>query len=170
MSEFKWSFCLTNQRVSVAVKDNGDSVAIHLFRSYIHPVVPGEFAMNPDNIGCEMETVQVARITSAAPGYFKEYQLEGSNHVIMDGGIMANNPSAIAWNEAIQMARIQDPSITAGNAIGCFISIGTGKSQYQIFGRKGQNSLSKYLTMKETARKILAGTVRLHYQMYNAKF
>jgi len=152
--------------VAVAVKDNGDSVATYLFRSYIHPVVPGHFyALNPDNIGCEMEIVQVARATSAAPGYFKAFQLDESDHTFMDGGVKANNPSALAWTEAIRMARLQDSSITAGKAIGCFISIGTGKSRYRIFGQKGENSLSKYRRMMQAQGKIITDTDPAHKEV-----
>jgi len=150
-------------RVAVAVKDNGDSVTTYLFRSYIHPVIHGQtHALNPDNVGCDMDIVGVARATSAAPGYFKVFAV-GNEHKFMDGGVKANNPSGFAWNEAVQMARVQENGITAGRAIACFLSIGTGNSKYEIFGRKGQNSFSKYMTMKKAPVKMLTDTVGITF-------
>jgi hypothetical protein len=81
-------------------------------------------------------------------------------HVFTDGGIQANNPSLITWNEVLQMARLDNPSITEGKSVGCFISIGTGKSKYQIFGRENQNAFSKYLNMNKALRNMLTDTVR----------
>ncbi|EPE34619.1 FabD/lysophospholipase-like protein [Glarea lozoyensis ATCC 20868] len=124
--------------VAVAVKDNGDAVTTYLFRSYVHPVISGQYyALNPDNIGCEADIVDVARATSAAPGYFKVFEV--GDHKFMDGGVQADNPATFAWREVVQMARNNDTNTTAGKAIACFLSIGTGKSKYEIFGRKVQS-------------------------------
>ena len=63
------------------------------------------------------------------------------------------NPSMIAWNEAWHMAQIQDHTITPAKAVGCLVSIGTGKSVYTIFGRKNQLAISKYLNMNKAPKK-----------------
>ena len=137
------------QRAAIAVKDAGVTSTTYIFRSYIHQIMPGTNALNPDNIGCELNIVQVARATSAAPGYFKKVEIN-KYHKFMDGGVRANNPSAVAWNEVVQMAKIQDPNITTGKAIGCFISIGTGTSHYQIFGGKDKTLPPKSLHLYQS--------------------
>ena len=132
----------------------------YLFRSYIHRLCLGQKThLNPNNDGCPLTICEVARATSAAPGYFKVLKLPNTNHVFMDGGIRANNPSLVAWNEVLQMARIDNPSITGGKAVGCFISVGTGKSQYQIFGREKQLAVSKYFNMNKAPKKMITDTV-----------
>lgn len=146
------------------MKSEDEKAIPYLFRSYIHRTSPGQktSSLNPSNHDCPLEIHEVARATSAAPGYFSEFRKEsnGNVHVFADGGIRANNPSLIAWNEVLQMARLDNPSITGGKSVGCFISIGTGKSKYQIFGRENQNAFSKYLNMNKAPRKMLTDTVR----------
>jgi Patatin-like phospholipase len=134
----------------------------YAFRSYIHPVgdiIPQCYRLNPDDRGCSLETWEVARATSAAPGYFKTYKTQNPENEFMDGGICANNPSMVVWNEACQMAKIQDPSSTPAKAIGCLVSLGTGKSSYEIFGRAHQPAISKYLNMNKAPRKMITDTV-----------
>jgi predicted acylesterase/phospholipase RssA len=56
----------------------------------------------------------------AAPTYFPPVVSPGSNVNYVDGGIVANNPTMIAVQEA--------KAIWPGRPIGCIVSIGTGKS------------------------------------------
>lgn len=86
----------------------------------------------------------------------------------MDGGIVANNPSLVAWNEAWQMAQLDDQTITPAKAIGCLISIGTGKSEYTIFGGKKQMSISKYLNMNSAPKKMITDTVSWNSEAIHA--
>src|SRR5436190_10064425 len=46
---------------------------------------------------------------------------------IIASSLLMVNPSMIAWNEAWHMAQIQDHTITPAKAVGCLVSIGTGK-------------------------------------------
>jgi patatin-like phospholipase/acyl hydrolase len=135
----------------------------YLFRSYIHPKISGSSqALNPSNFLWPFQICEVARATSAAPGYFSKVRLtlHQNSYDFMDGGIRANNPSLVAWNEVLQMARHDNPSITGAKAVGCFVSVGTGKSKYQIFGRETESAVSKYLNMNKAPRKMLTDTVR----------
>ena len=96
-----------------------------MFRSYDHIVSNdpdlGE-AMNPGYAHTNNSNAfiwEVARATSAAPTYFKEMKI--GNDRYMDGGLGANNPSGIAWNNARQVSRTPD------HRIAMMISIGTGE-------------------------------------------
>lgn len=49
----------------------------------------------------------VARATSAAPTVFPPFRLvspDGSDHILIDGGVFANNPSMIGYAEAMELA------------------------------------------------------------------
>lgn len=65
---------------------------------------------------------EAARATSAAPTYFSHFELKVGNHThfYVDGGLAANNPSLIAYSEAI--------TLWGASAITCVVSIGTGVS------------------------------------------
>lgn len=152
----------------VAAKNLNRIASPYLFRSYVHPLHPAvhgrkSYALNPDSQGCHLETWEVCRATSAAPGYFKTFQTSDKKHEFMDGGIVANNPSMVAWNEAWHMAQLSDETMTAARAIGCLVSVGTGKSHYTIFGRKHQIPLFKYLNMNKAPKKMITDTVSLNF-------
>ena len=73
---------------------------LHAFKSYFEfpnaEQVLGK-ALNPSNPK-KVYIRQAARATSAAPGFFREADVNGN--VYMDGALMHNNPSLWAWNEA----------------------------------------------------------------------
>lgn len=147
--------------VVVACKEGEKSQAIPwLFRSYPHPPSAANGwgrVLNPSKQACDLATWQVARATSAAPSYFKI--LETAHGKFLDGGLLHNNPVALAWNEAWHMARLEEPNISAARAIGCLLSIGTGTSKYQVFAKEKQSALRKYLHLMTAPRKIITETV-----------
>ncbi len=48
-----------------------------------------------------LHLVDVARATSAAPTYFEPHYIEALNAYFVDGGLVANNPSYVAYHEAV---------------------------------------------------------------------
>jgi len=159
----------------IATKDAKGGAEPYLFRSYDHILSPihVELHLDIDNPGVasEVSIVDVALATSAAPAIFKVVKIPSEKVLpnvppvpphqrFMDGGILANNPSDFAINEvtAWQMA---DPNRcrSTADAIGCFVSIGCGKSKWQIFGNPGEISVLKYLRMRAAPKDIITDTV-----------
>lgn len=113
--------------------------------------------------------IQAALATSAAPTYFKPYILNditnSNNHfVLIDGGVLANNPTIIAIVEAIQSYRIEQNTSLPLNEM-LILSLGTGNknqvqntTQIESWGQikwamplfkilfNGQNEMVNYLT------------------------
>lgn len=89
----------------------------------------------------------VARCTSAAPTYFEPKPLDSKNHrhIMIDGGVFANNPSMLAYTEAKQLYESRTPEYQeeqgsrdmAGGPVEArivsepffLLSLGTGTSQ-----------------------------------------
>jgi uncharacterized protein len=65
----------------------------------------------------KVEAVEVAMATAAAPTYFPSFD-SGSNIVLVDGGVWANNPVALAVVEALTLLR-QSPENIDVLSIGC---------------------------------------------------
>jgi patatin-like phospholipase/acyl hydrolase len=67
----------------------------------------------------------VARATSAAPTYFPplELQWKGARHILIDGGVVANNPTAVALAEALERTDRNRPIV--------LVSLGTGRADPQ---------------------------------------
>lgn len=86
-----------------------------LFRSY-----RSEGGAKSDNTGATI--VQAARATSAAPSFFDPIEID--KMVFFDGGLGANNPVQIIWNEASSIW-CQDRTNLA-QKLNCYLSIGTG--------------------------------------------
>lgn len=75
-----------------------------------------------------MKAWEAARATSAAPSYFAPFKhrknfnkvgfLRAGEHVLVDGGIYANNPTKVALQEA--------EAIWPGRPVSLVLSLGTG--------------------------------------------
>jgi patatin-like phospholipase/acyl hydrolase len=76
---------------------------------------------------------EVARASSAAPTYLPAHKLFtlGRDQYLLDGGLVANNPSMCALAEAIRLgAKKEDITL---------VSLGTGQSTQTIEGKKAQH-------------------------------
>lgn len=139
------------------------SNAPFLFRSYDHYDPDRKSKVLNPGSASTLEIIIPAQATSAAPGYFKEVLING--HRYMDGAITANNRARIAWSEVLQMTSkeknyvMKNEDLSASQAIGCLVSVGTGQSPWQIFSRKGAPAPEKYLHMYRTQSKIITSTV-----------
>ena len=85
----------------------------YVFRNFNLPVT----AYGQYEGSCRHKVWESVRASSSAPGYFEDFVC--GNHVHSDGGILINNPAAIAIHEA--------QLVWPKEEIQCVISIGTGK-------------------------------------------
>lgn len=84
-----------------------------IFSNYSFP--PGVYSHYPGSM--HHHIWEGIRASSAAPGYFEEYRLDDSIH--QDGGLLTNNPTAIAIHEA--------KLLWPDEKIHCVVSMGTGR-------------------------------------------
>ena len=77
-----------------------------------------------------LRLVDVARATSAAPTYFKPHYIEELKAYFVDGGLVANNPSYVAYHEAVTDLK-NEFSIESENQI-YILNIGTMASDFCI--------------------------------------
>ncbi|KAB5546364.1 hypothetical protein PHYPO_G00071220 [Pangasianodon hypophthalmus] len=96
-----------------AVVNWGTSPKPFIFRNYNH--CPGRLSRYAGGSGYQLW--QAVRASSAAPGYFQEFPLYNDIH--QDGGIILNNPCALAVHES----RLLWPS----QPFQCVLSLGTGR-------------------------------------------
>ncbi|XP_029291760.1 calcium-independent phospholipase A2-gamma-like [Cottoperca gobio] len=96
-----------------AVVNWGTSPKAFVFRNYNHK--PGSLSRYAGGSACQMW--QAVRASSAAPGYFQEFPLQSDIH--QDGGIILNNPCALAVHES----RLLWPN----QPFQCVLSLGTGR-------------------------------------------
>ncbi|VDD86309.1 unnamed protein product [Enterobius vermicularis] len=93
---------------------NTPALQPYIFRNY--DLLPGRESHFKG--GCDFLLWQAIQASAAAPGYFEEVALGPILH--QDGGILANNPTALALHEA----RLLWPN----ERILCVVSIGSGRS------------------------------------------
>lgn len=97
--------------ISVAV--NKPTLKPYIFRNYNFP-----HRVESHYYGsCKHKMWQAIRASGAAPGYFEEYDLDGFVH--QDGGLMCNNPTAVAIHEA--------KLLWPNEPIQCVVSLGGGR-------------------------------------------
>lgn len=96
-----------------AVVNWGTSPKAFVFRNYNH--TPGSLSRYAGGSGYQMW--EAVRASSAAPGYFQEFTLQSDIH--QDGGILLNNPCALAVHES----RLLWPK----QPFQCVLSLGTGR-------------------------------------------
>lgn len=114
--------------VSVAV--NQPTLKPYVFRNYNlpHRVESHYFG------SCKHQMWQAVRASGAAPGYFEEFELDGFVH--QDGGLMCNNPTAVAIHEA--------KLLWPNESIQCVVSLGGGRFIPQVKEQdQGFSSLKK---------------------------
>nr|XP_010945634.2 calcium-independent phospholipase A2-gamma isoform X2 [Camelus bactrianus] len=103
-----------------------------VFRNYGH--FPGT---NSHYLGgCQYKMWQAIRASSAAPGYFAEYALGNDLH--QDGGLLLNNPSALAMHEC----KCLWPDVP----LECMVSLGTGRYESDVRNTMTYTSLRTKLS------------------------
>lgn len=107
---------------------------------------------------------QVARATSAAPGYFSPIKINRGNGNdprdrirFKDGGFGTNNPTKEAYYDIVDKHGGQ-------SKIGLVISIGTGKSPLDLFARK-PGHLNNAIANFRAATKLPSRTLKAHEDM-----
>lgn len=106
-----------------------------VFRTYNLP--SGVYSQYPGN--CKYKLWEAIRASSAAPGYYTEFQLDDLTH--QDGGLLCNNPTALAIHEC----RLLWPN----TPLQCVVSIGNGRYEPNLEMNTGKS------TLKEKVVKIL---------------
>ena len=92
----------------------------YLFRTYTNlKKAPAELERNPGPAH-DIPIWEVARATSAAPGYFKEVTI--GELIYVDGGFGANNPCLEIFWEVRNLNNYDE------QCINCVVTIGTGKN------------------------------------------
>lgn len=113
------------------VVNRGITPKAFVFRNYGH--FPG---VNSHYMGsCQYKLWQAIRASSAAPGYFAEYALGNDLH--QDGGLLLNNPSALAMHEC----KCLWPDVP----LECIVSLGTGRYESDVRNNVTQTSLKTKL-------------------------
>ncbi|XP_073921131.1 calcium-independent phospholipase A2-gamma isoform X2 [Castor canadensis] len=114
------------------IVNRGITPKAFVFRNYGH--FPG---INSHYLGgCQYKMWQAIRASSAAPGYFAEYALGNDLH--QDGGLLLNNPSALAMHEC----KCLWPDVP----LECIVSLGTGRYESDVRNTTTYTSLKTKLS------------------------
>ncbi|XP_017745027.1 PREDICTED: calcium-independent phospholipase A2-gamma [Rhinopithecus bieti] len=114
------------------IVNRGITPKAFVFRNY------GHFPGNNSHYlgGCQYKMWQAIRASSAAPGYFAEYALGNDLH--QDGGLLLNNPSALAMHEC----KCLWPDVP----LECIVSLGTGRYESDVRNTVTHTSLKTKLS------------------------
>ncbi|XP_076644329.1 calcium-independent phospholipase A2-gamma isoform X2 [Halictus rubicundus] len=120
---------------------NHERVMAYVFRNYTLP-----YRLESQYIGSHKHKLwEAVRASAAAPSYFEEFKYGEFLH--QDGGILVNNPCAIALHEAKQL--------WPNNPIQCVISFGTGRTPNRIRESNNDSMEIAISSWKEKFYKIL---------------
>ncbi|XP_076448406.1 calcium-independent phospholipase A2-gamma-like [Babylonia areolata] len=104
-----------------------------VFRTYNFP--PDVYSQYPGS--CTDQLWEVIRASSAAPGYYEDFCLD--NYVHSDGGLLANNPTALAIHES--------NLLWPHESLQCVVSLGTGRYEPSLeLGTSTKVSLKEKVT------------------------
>lgn len=133
----------------------------YAFRTYFSPRPRQEGIMKNFGDAPNLPIWQVARATSAAPGYFhpiKIDEVDGSDRIrFKDGGFGTNNPTKVAYYDVVDKHGKE-------SKIGLVISIGTGKTPLNLFARRSGH-LNNAIANLKAAIKLPSRTVNAHGDM-----
>lgn len=151
---------------------SGIDEKIHLFRTYFNPTPPNASERKDLTISLHRQQLdapiwKIARATSAAPTYFKSIEVDGL--YLMDGGLLANNPSQLVRAEVNSMHR-HHPSggcKTSEGGMRFLVSLGTGKQADQLITR-GAGPIPKLLSIVRRALKKMTDPELVHEDLQRA--
>ena len=120
---------------------NHERVMAYVFRNYTLP-----HRVESQYIGSHKPKLwQAIRASAAAPSYFEEFKYGEFLH--QDGGILVNNPCAVALHEAKQL--------WPNNPIQCVVSFGTGRTPNRLSENNNEPMEMAISSWKEKFYKIL---------------
>lgn len=133
--------------VAISAIVNLHSLQPYLFRNY--ELSPGSKPFSHFQGGSQHKLWEAVRASAAAPGYFEEFTL--GDHVHQDGGILINNPTAVAVHEA--------KLLWPNEKIQCVLSLGSGRYQPDtIFEDKNKKNVQQSSLKHKIARLIDSAT------------
>lgn len=116
-----------------------NTMKVFLFRNYNLPT----FSHSHYDGTCKYKVWEAVRASSAAPGYYEDFKLDG--YIFHDGGILANNPTSIALHEAKLLWPKSD--------INCVVSVGNGR--YKLSGNDSSKAIS--VNLKQKLNRFISG-------------
>lgn len=127
---------------------NLDSGEVHLYKTAHHPRLKLDY---------KKKAIEAARATSAAPAYFPSF-ISGSGVPLVDGGVWANNPIAVAVVEALTMLEWSPDQIQI-LSLGCTrmpFDAEKAREQSQGFGYWAVNATELFMCTQSSSAKGMA--------------